>query len=119
MRRESGIHLRELRADGTAAGNQFLMQFQSDLLGIPVEVPAITQTTALGAAYLAGLAIGFWESREELDAKWRMSRRYDPRMHGSERDRLYTRWQQAVERSRGWAKPGSQEGCIRDRPRSR
>ncbi|OGP61354.1 MAG: glycerol kinase, partial [Deltaproteobacteria bacterium RBG_13_49_15] len=78
MRRESGIDLRELRADGTAAENRFLMQFQSDLLGVPVEVPAITQITALGAAYLAGLAVGFWESKEELDAKWRMSRRYDP-----------------------------------------
>jgi glycerol kinase len=104
MRRESGIDLRELRADGTAAENEFLMQFQSDLLGVPVEVPAVTQTTALGAAYLAGLAIGFWHSREELAAKWQAARRYEPRMAIAERDRLYARWQQAVERSRGWAR---------------
>ncbi len=104
MRRESGIQLRELRADGGAAGNQFLMQFQSDLLGVPVEVPAVAETTALGAGYLAGLAIGFWDSREELDAKWQIGRRYEPRMDASERDHLYARWQQAVERSRGWAR---------------
>jgi len=106
MRRESGIDLTELRADGGAVGNQFLMQFQSDLLGVPVEVPAITQTTALGAAYLAGLAVGFWDSREELAAQWRLARRYEPRMEAPERDRLYARWQQAVARSRGWAKAG-------------
>jgi glycerol kinase len=109
MRRESGIDLRELRADGTAAGNQFLMQFQSDLLGVPVEVPAVTQTTALGAAYLAGLAIGFWQSREELAAQWQVARRYEPRMAITERDRLYARWQQAVERSRGWARAEATE----------
>ena len=87
-----------------AAGNQFLMQFQSDLLGVPVEVPAVTQSTALGAAYLAGLAIGFWQSKEELAAKWQAARRYEPRMAIVERDRLYARWQQAVERARGWAR---------------
>jgi len=104
MRRESGIQLKELRADGGAVANQFLMQFQSDLLGVPVEVPSVAETTALGAAYLAGLATGFWDSREELDAKWQMARRYEPRMAVSERDRLYARWQQAVERARGWAR---------------
>jgi glycerol kinase len=104
MRRESGIDLRELRADGTAAENEFLMQFQSDLLGVPVEIPAITQTTALGAAYLAGLAIGFWQSREEFVAQWQAARRYEPRTAIAERDRLYARWQQAVERARGWAR---------------
>jgi glycerol kinase len=104
MGRESGIPLRELRADGGAAGNGFLMQFQSDMLGVPVEVPAVAETTALGAGYLAGLAIGFWRSPEELEAKWQLGRRYEPRMDAAERDRLYGRWQQAVERSRGWAR---------------
>ena len=104
MRRESGIELTELRADGGAVANGFLMQFQADMLGVPVEVPAIAETTALGAAYLAGLATGFWKSREELDAGWRPARRYEPRMDAPERDRLYARWQQAVERSRRWAK---------------
>jgi glycerol kinase len=104
MRRESGIALRELRADGGAVGNRFLMQFQSDVLGVPVDVPSVPQTTALGAAYLAGLATGFWESREELAAKWRVARRFEPRMAVAERDRLYARWREAVERSRGWAR---------------
>ena len=104
MTRESGIQLNELRADGGAVANQFLMQFQADLLGVPVEVPSVTETTALGAAYLAGLATGFWENREELDARWQMARRYEPRMDVSERERLYDRWRQAVERARGWTK---------------
>lgn len=104
MTRESGIQLNELRADGGAVANQFLMQFQADLLGVPVEVPSVTETTALGAAYFAGLATGFWENREELDARWQMDRRYEPRMDVSERERLYARWRQAVERARGWAR---------------
>jgi glycerol kinase len=104
MGRESGIPLRELRADGGAAGNGFLMQFQSDILGVPVDVPAVAETTALGAGYLAGLAIGFWSSREEIEAKWQMGRRYEPSMGVAERDHLYGRWQRAVERSRGWAR---------------
>jgi glycerol kinase len=103
MERESGIALRELRADGGAVVNSFLMQFQSDILGVPVEVPAITETTSLGAAYLAGLAVGFWRSREELDAKWKMAQRYEPQMKTSEREELYERWLKAVERARSWA----------------
>jgi len=106
MRRESGIVLDELRADGGAVSNSFLMQFQADVLGVPVEVSAVAETTALGAAYLAGLATGFWESRDELGAKWQAARRYEPGMSPPERDRLYARWKQAVERSRGWAESG-------------
>jgi glycerol kinase len=104
MGRESGIPLKELRADGGASGNRFLMQFQSDMLGVPIEVPAVAETTALGAGYLAGLAVSFWDSREELHAKWQVGCRYEPCMNASERDYLYARWQQAVERSRGWAR---------------
>ena len=104
MGRESGIPLRELRADGGAVGNRFLMQFQSDVLGVPVEVPAVAETTALGAAYLAGLAVGFWANRDELEAKWQVGCRYEPRMGEAERGHLYARWQQAVERSKGWAR---------------
>jgi glycerol kinase len=114
MRRESGIQLRELRADGGAVANQFLMQFQADALGVPVEVAAVAETTALGAAYLAGLAVGFWESREELAARWRMSRRYEPRMDAGERDRLYARWRQAVDRARGWARPQAASGTSEE-----
>ena len=103
MQRDSGIELRELRADGGASVNSWLMQFQADILGVPVEVPEIVETTALGAACLAGLATGFWKSREEIDAKWKVANRYEPAMPEAERGRLYGRWQKALERSRGWA----------------
>jgi glycerol kinase len=80
MQRDSGIALKELRCDGGASVNSVLMQFQSDILGVPVEVPSIVETTALGAAYLAGLATGFWNSREELAQKWQLENRYTPRI---------------------------------------
>ena len=102
MQAEGGIPLKELRADGGASVNSFLMQFQADILGVPVEVPRVTETTALGAAYLAGLATGFWQSRDEIDAKWKLAHRYEPSMSDSERARLYKRWQKAVERAKGW-----------------
>jgi glycerol kinase len=102
MERDSGIALREIRADGGAVANSFLMQFQADILGVPVDVPSIRETTALGAAYLAGLAVGFWKSRAEIDAKWKLDRRFDPRMSEEERERLHGRWLKAVERARGW-----------------
>jgi glycerol kinase len=104
MERDSRIPLRELRADGGAVSNSFLMQFQSNILGVPVEVPEITETTALGAAYLAGLAVGFWQSRQEIDAKWRLRRRYEPQMREAERERLYARWHEAVARAKNWAR---------------
>ena len=103
MERESGIRLRELRADGGAAINGWLMQFQADILGVPVEVPRITETMALGAAFLAGLATGFWQSRAEIDATWKLARRYDPVAASPATDRLYARWQSAVARAREWA----------------
>jgi glycerol kinase len=102
MERDSEIQLKELRADGGAVANTFLMQFQADILGVPVEVPEITETTALGSAYMAGLATGFWESREEIDAKWKLAQRYDPQMTEEERKQLHRRWLNAVERSRDW-----------------
>jgi glycerol kinase len=102
MARDSGIRLQEIRADGGAVVNKFLMQFQSDILGVPVEVPLITETTALGAAYLAGLAVGFWESREELRDKWKLGQRYQPQISEPERERLHTRWLKAVERAKSW-----------------
>jgi glycerol kinase len=103
MERESGIPLRELRADGGAVGNRFLMQFQADILGVAVEVPAVTETTSLGAAYLAGLAVGFWQSREELDARWQTAHRYEPQMDTATREDLYARWLKAIERAKNWA----------------
>lgn len=104
MQRDSGITLKEIRADGGAVSNSFLMQFQADILGAPLDVPLITETTSLGAAYLAGLAVGFWESREEIDAKWKLARRYTPRMSEDERDALYRRWLRAVASAKGWAR---------------
>ncbi|MFV3075902.1 glycerol kinase GlpK [Niveispirillum fermenti] len=100
---QTGITLTELRADGGAVGNGFLMQFQADLLGVPVEVPQIAETTALGAAYLAGLATGIWQDREEIRATWKPARRFEPGMKPAERDRLYRQWARAVDHSRGWA----------------
>lgn len=100
---QTGIALTELRADGGAVGNDFLMQFQADLLGVPVEVPQVAETTALGAAYLAGLATGFWQSREEIRSTWKLAKRFEPGMAPAERERLYQRWTRALEQARGWA----------------
>jgi glycerol kinase len=99
----SGVRLEELKADGGASENGWLMQFQSDVLGVPVVVPEIDQTTALGAAYLAGIAVGAW-TQEETREMWREARRYEPRMPTDERDRLMAGWRDALERSRGWAR---------------
>ncbi|MGI8650700.1 MAG: glycerol kinase GlpK [Rubrobacter sp.] len=103
MEKDSGIKLSEFRADGGAASNGWLMQFQADILGVPVEVPEITETTALGSAYLAGLATGFWDNKEELAEKWKLAKRYEPQMSEEERERLHGRWKEAVKRSKGWA----------------
>jgi glycerol kinase len=103
MSRDSGLKIREMRADGGAVGNGFLMQFQADMLGVPVEVPRITETTALGAAYLAGLSVGYWEGRAELSLRNKAGSRYEPAMSGEERNRLQGNWVRAVEHARGWA----------------
>jgi len=100
MERDSGIKARELRVDGGATGNNFLCQFQADILGIPVVRPVITETTALGAAYLAGLAVGFWKNEREIAAQWQVERKFEPQMKRSERERLYEGWKEAVARVR-------------------
>jgi glycerol kinase len=102
MTADSGIRLQALRADGGAAANDLLMQLQADLLNVPVQRPAITETTALGAAYLAGLAVGYWSGLDEIAAQWRVGAQYEPAMEPAQRDTLYAGWQRAVERSRGW-----------------
>jgi glycerol kinase len=105
MGRDAGLAMhaeRPLRADGGAAVNGFLMQFQADVLGVPVEVPRVSETTALGAAYLAGLATGFWKDRAELTSRWQLARRYEPRLGEAERKRLTDRWLRAVERAKAW-----------------
>lgn len=105
MQRDSGIRLRELRVDGGASVNNFLMQFQSDILGTPVVRPKVAETTALGAAYLAGLAVGFWRDRKEIAAQWNMDRRFEPSMKAAHRKQLVSGWEKALQRSKGWAQP--------------
>jgi glycerol kinase len=101
--RAAGQPIDVLRADGGGTANRFLMQFQADVLGVPVEVAAIRETTALGAAFLAGLAVGVWQTPDELRQRRAIAARYEPRMSRDERETLYVGWQRAVERSRGWA----------------
>ena len=98
-----GERLTSLRVDGGAARNESLLQLQADLLGVPVERPVVTETTALGAAFLAGLAVGFWSGLDEIAATWRLDRRFEPRMSPAERERRVARWRRAVERAKGWA----------------
>jgi glycerol kinase len=100
----SGKALELLKADGGAVVNGWLMQFQADVLNAPVAVPEVTETTALGAAYLAGIATGIWDAGE-LDSMWREAARYEPRMGADEREGLLADWARAVERARGWARP--------------
>jgi len=107
VRGDSGIALSELRVDGGAAINDALMQFQADLLGVPVVRPAVTETTALGAAYLAGLAVGFWESTDALASHWRAERRFEPAMPRDDAGRRRERWREAVNRAKGWASGGT------------
>lgn len=100
MQRDSGIRVKELRIDGGATRNDFLCQFQADVLGVPVVRPQITETTALGAAYLAGLAVGFWKDEREIASQWQVEKRFEPKMKRSERERLYQGWLEAVARAR-------------------
>ena len=102
MTRDTGIPLRELRVDGGAVRNEFLMQFQADILGIPVVRAAIDETTARGAAYLAGLAVGFWRDTAEIAAHNQGTRRFEPSMPSSRREELYTEWLQAVSQAKEW-----------------
>ncbi|MCW3033508.1 MAG: glycerol kinase [Solirubrobacteraceae bacterium] len=99
----AGTALAELRVDGGMTANELLMQFQADVLGVPVVRPAVTETTALGAAFAAGLAVGFWSDRQELRDRWHEDRRWEPRMEPDHRDREFAQWRKAVERSLGWA----------------
>ncbi|MGJ3206368.1 glycerol kinase GlpK [Geobacillus thermoleovorans] len=96
MEADSGISLTTLRVDGGAVKNNFLMQFQSDLLAVPVERPVVNETTALGAAYLAGLAVGYWNSRDDIAAQWQLERRFEPKMDDDKRTMLYDGWKKAV-----------------------
>lgn len=102
MEADSNIKLQALKVDGGASSNNFLMQFQADILGVPVDRPKIVETTALGAAYLAGLAVGVWESLDELSRTWLLDNRFEPNMETEQREKLYKGWVKAVKRSLEW-----------------
>lgn len=102
MMQDTGINLKSLKVDGGASQNNFLMQFQADILGKEVDRPVVTETTALGAAYLAGLATGFWKSRDEIAQKWSMDRKFMPVMNIDEREARYSKWKKAVTRATLW-----------------
>ncbi|MGD8749322.1 MAG: glycerol kinase GlpK [Balneolaceae bacterium] len=104
METDSGIRLKELRVDGGASVNKLLMQFQADILGVPVVRPSITETTALGAAYLAGLAVGFWSDLDEISQQWEISTTYHPELEKDKIETLKSGWNRAVERAKGWNK---------------
>lgn len=103
MQDDSGITLRALKVDGGAVVNNFLMQFQADILGVPVERPQVAETTALGAAFLAGLAVGFWKSKEEIAAQYGVDQTFIPSMAAEVRQTRYAGWTKAVQRARAWA----------------
>jgi glycerol kinase len=103
MAADSGIALKELRVDGGATANNLLMQMQADLLGVPVVRPKVTETTALGAAYLAGLACGFWKDEAEIASLWSRDRVFEPMLSRDAAGHRLAEWRRAVERSRAWA----------------
>lgn len=102
MEADSGIKLQALKVDGGAVANNLLMQFQADILGVPVERPRVIETTALGAAYLAGLAVDFWQNKEDLAKRWKLDRQFDSSMDDARRNKLYSGWKKAVTRSMDW-----------------
>jgi glycerol kinase len=102
MESDAGIRLKELRADGGAARNNLLMQFQADLLGVPVVRPKVSETTALGAAYLAGLAVGYWKNQSEIAGQWQRDQQFRPNMKPALRNKLAAGWTKALERAKDW-----------------
>ena len=112
MENDCGVALSELRVDGGAAKNDLLMQLQADLLGVPVVRPKVTETTALGAAYLAGLAVGFWKSADDLTAHWQLDKRFEPKMPIAQRNEILARWHQAVEHTIDWSQPANRNAKL-------
>jgi len=102
MEKDSGIRLKDLHVDGGATRNNFLMQFQSDMLAVPVVHPVVTETTALGAAYLAGLAVGFWKTQKDIGKNWKAEQTFKPTMKKPHREALYEGWKKAVKAARGF-----------------
>jgi glycerol kinase len=106
MAADSGERLHALRVDGGAAANDLLLQLQADVLDVPVERPVVAETTALGAAYLAGLAIGYWDGLDDIESNWALDRRFEPSMSADRRAAMLHGWHRAVERARDWIEPG-------------
>jgi glycerol kinase len=102
MDKDSGVPLKALKVDGGMVYNELLMQFQADILGVPVIRPTVAETTALGAAYASGLAVGFWDNIEELRANWNIDKTWEPKMDAETRKGLYTGWKKAVTRTFDW-----------------
>jgi glycerol kinase len=102
MNADAGVDITELKVDGGMTANELLMQFQADQLGVPVIRPEVTETTALGAAYAAGIAVGFWSGTEEVTANWAEDKRWEPQMDDAERGRLFRNWQKAVTKTFDW-----------------
>ncbi|MDQ1726780.1 MAG: glycerol kinase, partial [Frankiaceae bacterium] len=105
MASDSGVRLDVLKVDGGVTANSLCMQIQADVLGVPVSRPVVAETTALGAAYAAGLAVGFWSSTEELRANWQEHRRWEPRWSAAHRDAGHAQWRKAVDRTLDWVDP--------------
>lgn len=104
MEKKSGMKLAKLRADGGGANSDFMLQFQADILGVPVERPVITETTCLGAVYLAGLAVGYWDSVESLSQFWKVEKRFEPQISEEKREELIAGWNAAINHAKGWLK---------------
>ena len=105
MQSDTGKKLKELRVDGGFTKSEYSMQFQADILGIPIIRPAVTETTALGAAYLAGLAVAFWKNIDSVASQWKVEKTFEPKMPPSQAHELRARWQQALARAKGWELP--------------
>ena len=102
MEKDTGVPITSLKVDGGASRDQFLMQFQADILGVPVDRPQVIETTALGAAYLAGLAVGVWDSKEELVSSWKLQNRFEPTMEPEKAAGYYKGWRKAVKHAMHW-----------------
>ena len=102
MKDDAGIEIASLKVDGGASVSDLMMQFQADILNTPVYRPENTETTVTGAAFLAGLAVGYWSSKKEIKKVWQINKIFTPAMEEAERSKLYAQWQKAVERSRNW-----------------
>jgi glycerol kinase len=102
MEADAGIKLKELRVDGGASANDLLMQLQADLLNVPVVRPMVAETTALGAAYLAGLAVGYWKNQADIARQWQVDKRFTPAMKPAARSRITKGWVRALGRARAW-----------------